>query len=322
MSILDIRSRFDAGLLSKADYIEEMHSYHQQLFAYVELIKGGAIERIEIRDTGIIITTREPNIKLACDHHDRRTTPIEILNFGCLEPHEAETMKQVLTHGATIFDVGANIGWYSLLLSKWFPESQIWAFEPIPSTYETLKQNITLNGATNITANRLGLSDKEGTIRFFFSQSLSVNASMRKLSDEQDLQPVDCPVQTLDSFAAQNDLSVDFIKCDVEGAELLVLRGARDTIRRDHPIVFAEMLRKWSRAFDYHPNEIIDLLSRQGYVCFASGAEGLHRFSRMDENTVETNFFFFHTDHHNEIIEKLGAHEHGNGLQHDRIGSS
>lgn len=316
MSIVDIRSRYETGAMSKADFIDEMHSLHQQLFEYVDLIHGSAVDLIEISESGITVTTRDPGIKLFCERYDRRNTAFEILNFGSLEPQEERTIRRILNNGDTILDVGANVGWYSLLLSKWFPKSRIWAFEPIPSTFESLLKNIALNGAKNIRANRLGLSDQEGTIRFYYSPSLSVNASMRKLSAEPDLRTIDCPVRTLDSFARQHGLSVSFIKCDVEGAELLVLRGARETIRRDRPIIFAEMLRKWSSAFGYHPNEIIGLLKSQGYVCFASRADGLYRFLGMDDQTVETNFFFFHEAHHAEVIRESLEHESTGGLHH------
>jgi hypothetical protein len=61
------------------------------------------------------------------------------------------------------------------------------------------------------------------------------------------------------SFVAKNNAKVDFIKCDVEGAELFVYQGAKATLMQQKPIVFTEMLRKWAAKFDYHPNDIIAL---------------------------------------------------------------
>ena len=100
---------------------------------------------------------------------------------------------------------------------------------------------------------------------------------------------------------------IDFIKCDVEGAELFVFQGALKLLAQDKPIVFTEMLRKWAAKFDYHPNQIIELFQGLGYQCFTADAEGkLRAFGLMDDQTQETNFFFLHkTQHAHEIKELL-----------------
>jgi hypothetical protein len=97
---------------------------------------------------------------------------------------------------------------------------------------------------------------------------------------------------------AERGLHLDVLKADVEGAELFVLRGGLETIRRDRPAILAEMLRIHSAPFGYHPNEILDLLHPLGYQCFASTEQGWLPFSVMDEETVETNFLFLHEERH------------------------
>ena len=90
----------------------------------------------------------------------------------------------------------------------------------------------------------------------------------------------------------------DFIKIDVEGAELFVIEGGSDTIRRSKPIIFTEMLRKHAATFNYHPNDIIDLLAAENYRCFYSRKGELIEFFRMNERTEEKNFFFLHKENH------------------------
>lgn len=102
-----------------------------------------------------------------------------------------------------------------------------------------------------------------------------------------------------------NQLHVDFIKCDVEGAELLAFQGAKETLQRDKPIVFTEMLRKWAAKFNYHPNEIIMLFSTFGYRCFYADGEALKELLVMTDETLETNFFFLHCEKHEQVINKL-----------------
>src|SRR5262249_23837472 len=97
----------------------------------------------------------------------------------------------------------------------------------------------------------------------------------------------------------------DFIKMDVEGAELMVIRGGRETINRAKPKIFAEMLRKHAATFHYHPNDIIDFLATEGYRCFTARAGRVEEFLRMDEETIETNFVFLHADRHATSISQL-----------------
>ncbi len=95
---------------------------------------------------------------------------------------------------------------------------------------------------------------------------------------------------------------VDFIKCDVEGAELNVFRGGLKSIAKHKPIIFTEMLRKWSARYGYHPNAIIDLFHSNGYRCFVINQKMLSKVTKIDDDTVETNFFFLHKDKHASLI--------------------
>lgn len=97
---------------------------------------------------------------------------------------------------------------------------------------------------------------------------------------------------------------LDFIKCDIEGAELFALRGGKKTIEKYKPILFVAMLQKWSAKFNYHPNDIIRLMKKVGYHCFEINGEHLSWLSVMTDETVATNFFFLHTEKHMEEIQK------------------
>ena len=88
------------------------------------------------------------------------------------------------------------------------------------------------------------------------------------------------------------ELAPSVIKIDVEGNELNVLLGSLETIRRAKPVIVIELLRKWMRTFDTHPQQVVDLLSSYGYECFAIGSE-LRRITFIDEDTEETNFIFY-----------------------------
>lgn len=307
MSLFDLKAQYRAGALTKPAYIAAMHELHAGLFDYAEFMRATDIARIEIRDGAVVMTSRRAGIKMACDPLDWRMAPIEILNFGVYEQAEWEMMARLIEPGATVFDIGANIGWYSMNIALQAPTVQIHAFEPLPSTYRYLAQNVALNGLSNVHLHPFGFSNCAGWLDFYFYPEGSVNASAADLGSSPNKRKLTCQVRTLDDFTAETGLPVDFIKCDVEGAEVFVFQGGLATLRRQQPVIFTEMLRKWSAAFGYHPNDIIALLAGIGYRCFAAQDGRLVPFAAMDESTMETNFFFLHPERHRHSLEALSV---------------
>ncbi len=305
MTLKEIQSRFREGKISKPEYIDQMHGVHGQLFDYVTFIKDTDIAKIEITDSGVEMTSRETGVKIVCDKDDKRIVPIEILNFGYYEKKDSDMIHRLVNNGDHILDIGANIGWYSINLAKKNPQCQILAFEPIPKTYAYLQKNIGLNSVANIKTYNHGFSSETKELTFYYYPSGSGNASSAKLADAEGLQEIKCQVMPLDDFMKLHEMGSDFIKCDVEGAELFVFQGGVETLKKYKPIVFTEMLRKWSAKFNYHPNEIIKLFSGFGYRCFAAQDQQLVEFFTMNEETVETNFFFLHPDKHGQLISRL-----------------
>lgn len=292
MKINHLKKTFRKGELSKPQFIQRMYLAHKRLFDHADLVAGSDLARLEITGHGIVATLKNSGIQILCDKNDRRSIPFEILNFGSFEARELEMLAGFCQGRKTFFDIGANVGWYSLNLAKRFPSLRVLAFEPIPRTYCFLRANIKLNKVSNIRNYNHGFSDHNGKLTFFLDSAYPGNASTARLNRSQKTQKVVCRVRTLDSFTKRTGAKVDVIKCDVEGAELLVLRGGLETLQRDRPVIFLEMLRKWAAAFDYHPNDIINLLAGLGYQCFVCGSSGLKPFTKVRENTKETNYFF------------------------------
>lgn len=305
MNLAEQKASYAAGELDKQDYIARMHDLHSRLFEYPALLSETDIERIEITIEGVVMSFKQTGIRMACDPRDARIAPIEALNFGHYEKTEAELVLQLIQPGSTVFDIGANIGWYSLNIAKRIPDVRVFAFEPIPDTFAQLCGNVQRNNITNIEPQNLGLSDQTRVQTFYFCDDSSVSASAANIAERSDAQELSCPVTTLDDFADAHGLKVDFIKCDVEGAELHVFRGARKCLKSHRPVVLAEMLRKWCRKFDYHPNEMIGLFAELGYACFIPAEHGLQRFESMDDETIETNFFFLHQTEHQQLFREL-----------------
>ncbi|HEV7684840.1 MAG TPA: FkbM family methyltransferase [Pyrinomonadaceae bacterium] len=140
-----------------------------------------------------------------------------------------------------VFDVGANIGDYSLLVKRQLPAAQIYAFEPAQGTFEQLEKHLAAAGNGDIKPYNIGFSDAEKTVELHSytieGQEVSLLAS---IDLRQPTQVVDVKtsvserieVKTIDAFCEQEGVErIEFLKLDVEGHELAVLRGAQRMLR-------------------------------------------------------------------------------------------
>jgi len=297
---------FANGIIDKKSFIERMYGdHHAALFDYAKYIKDTNVKKIEIDDGRVVMTSRDRGIRIACDLGDLRIAPIESLNFSDYEKDESSMMEKLVSDGDTFFDIGANIGWYSINIAASHRAAKVFCFEPIPKTFKSLCTNLDLNAVANVTAHNFGFSNEAGEFPFYYYREGSGNASSVNLTDRTDVECVQCKVSTIDDYMKTSAYIVDFIKCDVEGAELLVFKGGLETIKRDKPIVFSEILRKWSAKFKYDPNEIFLLFDSMGYQAYTVNDNFLNRFYKMDESTIETNFFFLHEEKHRNQIRRF-----------------
>jgi FkbM family methyltransferase len=310
MSIKKTKLDFKSNKYNKVEFIEKMHEFHKTLFDFAENLKFTEINSITIEDDNVIFTTRPTDFhpggcRFFVDIVDKRVTPVDTFNFDMYEKEDSEMLFKLVKDGDKIFDIGANIGWYSNLLAKKLPNSTIYSFEPIPETFAQLKRNTILNESNNVLINNVALSSKKEKISFYYSPTVTGASSMVNITENSDMVKLECITSTLDDFVQENNIDkLNFIKCDVEGGEFLVFKGAKETILKHKPIIFTEMLRKWSAKFNYHPNDIINLFKSVGYKCFYSSNGKLEAIDFILEDTIPTNFFFLQPEVHSDLILK------------------
>lgn len=298
-----LRQAYRAGEISKSDFIRRMFDAHKSLYDYAPLIAASDLAEVAISAEGITYTTRD-GVKIFSQRPDQRLMPLEVLNFGSYEPQETRALLDVIRDGDHVLDVGGNIGWFAVLIAKKFPAARVSSFEPVEPVFRELVANVELNGCSNVACFNVALSDKAETFEIFYDPAYSARSSARDLSGGESSK-IKCSAVVLDRFAKEQDLPpVQVIKCDVEGAELFALKGGIGLIDRDRPAVFAEMLRKWSAKFGYHPNDIINLLVPLGYVCFDISGDEPTVLNLVDEETKGTNFMFLHQDKHADQIAR------------------
>jgi FkbM family methyltransferase len=146
---------------------------------------------------------------------------------------EYEALKRHTRSGATVLDIGANVGCYTMLLAGWVGDTgHVYAFEPAAASRAGLVRHLALNGlAARVSVRPEAISDCAGDASFLDAGTHGDNRLVGAAAPGT----TTVPSLSIDGFCAAADLSPDVIKIDIEGAELAALRGARHTIARLGP---------------------------------------------------------------------------------------
>ena len=154
---------------------------------------------------------------------------------GVHEPIETDVVKKEIKPGYVIIDIGANIGYYTLIFSRLAgPKGKIYAFEPETSNFDILQKNIKTNSCENVLTINNAVSDKNQKLKFFISND---DCGKHSLVDSKEAQGfVEVDAVTLDDFFRSNPIKPDFVKIDIEGAEFSALKGMRSIIGKEGPL--------------------------------------------------------------------------------------
>jgi FkbM family methyltransferase len=211
------------------------------------------------------------------------------------EPETAPLFFELATRAAVTIDVGAYVGYYTLIAAQANPAGRVHAFEPLPSIHQRLRRNIKLNRAGNVECIACAVSDTSGEAEFYhvdanLPTSSSLSLEFMRASGEFVSSRV--PVITLDRYVADRGISrVDLLKIDTESTEARVLRGMRTTLERDHPDIVCEVLPGTS-------NEMVleELLGPLGYHYYFLTPEGPSECDHIVGQPVWFNYLFSTAD--------------------------
>ncbi|MCB9876423.1 MAG: FkbM family methyltransferase [Planctomycetes bacterium] len=194
------------------------------------------------------------------------------------EKRQSALVRRLLAPGHTFCDVGANIGYYSLMAAALVgPRGQVLAFEPDPGHAELLRRSAARNGFDNVGIQRMALSDRGGRGELFRNPANSGNQSLLAANNSSCGESVTVAIDTLDGFLERHPPSrpIDLLKVDVEGAEGLVLRGARRALANPSVKVLMEFWPEGSRRFGVDPAQLLQELGEMGFALFEVGAKGV-----------------------------------------------
>lgn len=203
--------------------------------------------------------------------------------LGRFEHETVRTYKKLLRPGATVLDIGANIGAHTLHLARCVgPQGRVIAFEPTAYAYAKLRTNIELNPdlGISIRTEQALLGEMEGAAngRIYASWPLTNTAEAKHpkhLGRLMDL--VGAHGTSLDHFvSAQNISAIDLIKIDVDGNECRVLRGATQTLARFRPPIIMELMPYGLEESGSSLEELLSLLDKSGYSLY-----GIPNFAQL-----------------------------------------
>ncbi len=221
-----------------------------------------------------LILDYDRNLKIRIDTSD--FLEWLIFFFGYHESDLTDQFKEFFRPGFVAFDIGANSGSHTLIMSSRAGASGlVLAVEPNPAARRRLKENIALNHLENARILSCALSDHAGRSVLFVPEERTANrgvASLYSANVGYPTEPVEIELKTLDQTVSENRLNrLDFIKIDAEGNELKILRGGRETIDRFRPrIVFEYDQRSWDNA-GAEFGHAAALLKESGYRLFRIG---------------------------------------------------
>lgn len=193
-------------------------------------------------------------------------------NHGCwlgsFEYEKRKIFEEEVAEGNVVYDIGANVGFYTLLASRLVgSEGKVFAFEPLPTNLNYLEKHVKLNDCANVTILRYALLEKEGVVNFAGEGSTAhVSSNGKKIVE----------ARTLDELVSNKEIQpANIIKMDIEGAEVKALMGGQDFFNSYSPVLLLA-----THGQSTHQN-CIELLRDWGYVLEAVGKGEVQNTSEL-----------------------------------------
>jgi FkbM family methyltransferase len=208
----------------------------------------------------------------------------ELLLSGKWEDYEVAIFKGRIHPGDTVVDIGAHIGYYTLIAAKQVGnKGLVYAFEPDPRNFALLKENINANGYRNVVLVNKAVSDTSGNGQLYLNSENT--GDHRIFNADPDRQAIKIAITTLDEFFKDKEKRINIIKMDIQGSELRTLRGARKLITQNKSIIV--MSEFWPRAITLsgdRPRDYLRLLRHLGFR-LQSIDEANHRLHTVTSDT-------------------------------------
>ncbi|HLK32174.1 MAG TPA: FkbM family methyltransferase, partial [Terriglobales bacterium] len=207
-------------------------------------------------------------LRVHLDPADTLITRCLLVYGGVWEPLETEIFVSLVQPGMVVIDVGAHIGYYTLLAARSVgQEGRVFAFEPAPASYGLLCRNLESNGCDQVVAVRKAVAAHSGVARLWLSPESS--ALNKLLASDGGNAWVEVGTTSLDDYFADYTGRLDVIKIDTEGAEQLILDGMQRLLRRHRDLaIFTEFFPNALQSCGSPPKQYLHDLEQLGFHLF------------------------------------------------------
>jgi FkbM family methyltransferase len=204
--------------------------------------------------------------------------------LGAYEFWTFQLLRKIMRPGMIAIDVGANKGDYSLLFAHLIGDNgRVLSFEPVPDNLEWFHKSIAANGYHSIEIFDTALSSEAGEHAFYLGRKSGWGSLIPGRKGVHSENPLTVEMATLDGvLTSQNIEDVDVVKIDVEGAELAVLQGAIELLRKSRRV---NLIVDFDAGSDPQRNALRELLLDNGFQVFAIAAGALRPISQLSHST-------------------------------------
>ncbi len=208
---------------------------------------------------------------------------------------EIELLGKIIRPGSNIIDIGANIGFYSLLFTNLTGiKGNVHCFEPDLTNFNHLKKAV--KKSTNVIINNKAISDREGLLTFYTSHRLNVDHRTYPVEKYKSTYQVDSI--SIDKYI-DSKYKVDFIKMDIQGAEFPAFKGMEATLRNNQDIiVFMEIMPSGLKSFGISANVVTNYISSLGFTIYLIKDNMIKILEEADIN----NYEFYKEDEYENLI--------------------
>jgi FkbM family methyltransferase len=252
--------------------------------------------RAFFRDTYVMDTQSWTGVKLSLYMEDRIQRRMFIK-----KSHEYETEIHLLKfaeHANGFLDIGANIGYISLMIAHKFPNLPVYSFEPNPNNLKRIEINIKLNNIQNIKVNNLCISNESSEVTFSVppeNESGWGRMTTASSKSENNFIKVTSKAESLDNLLNKgffDNNKPDLIKIDIEGSEEKALRGGQEFIKKFKPILCVELNEDCLIACNSSSLQVMNLLHSWGYKAHYIAGQELLPTQVPRENYQYLDYFF------------------------------
>lgn len=264
--------------------------FRQQIydFLFQKIWPGGQI--LEIQGSKMYLNIKEKDLTM------RRTFQAYALGF-IHEETTTKLFKKIVKEGNIVVDLGANIGYFTLLAAKLVGKrGKVFAFEPEPKNFYYLNKNIKLNNYKHVITEQKAVSDRNGKTKLFLSPYDSGHHTINqadgieayRLGRRGEVSSIDIETVTLDDYLRDKTDRVDVMKIDIEGAEALAFVGMKETLSINKNIkIFLEFFPLLIEKMGNSPQEFIELLLKD-FNIFAIGHDYSMRKFKKEIMKIES----------------------------------